>query len=81
MTERTIRNWEAGRSQTPYAAFKLLRLMSGQEMIDPVWKGWTMVKGVLYSPANQGFKKTDMEYLWLVFRLAEQFRKEHKIGR
>jgi len=41
VTERTVRNWEAGRAKIPYAAFKLLTVLSGFALRDPARSGWT----------------------------------------
>lgn len=40
VTDRTWRNWESGRIQAPYAAFKLLRILTGYALPSDAWAGW-----------------------------------------
>lgn len=40
VTYRTWHNWESGRIQVPYAAFKLLRILTGYELPGDAWKGF-----------------------------------------
>lgn len=53
VTERTIRNWEEGRSKIPYAAFKLLRCYSGFELPHPSWEGFSFHQDTLWSPERR----------------------------
>lgn len=40
VTYRTWHNWESGRVQVPYAAFKLLRILTGYELPGEAWRGF-----------------------------------------
>lgn len=73
VTPRTVWHWEGGDRRVPYAAFKLLRILKGYELPHPDWSGWTLHRGTLYTPAGQGFRADDLQWLSLVFRRAEAF--------
>jgi len=49
VTYRTWHNWESGRVQVPYAAFKLLRILTGYELPGEAWRGFWHGKFVLTS--------------------------------
>ena len=52
VTERTLHNWESGRTDVPYTAYRLLRLLNRMELPGPSWDGWCFVGGVLYTPGS-----------------------------
>src|SRR3546814_19751205 len=54
VTARTLHNWESGASRVPYAAYKLLRLLSGGALPGAAWKGWRLHGDTLYSPGIGG---------------------------
>lgn len=76
VSDRTVRNWEAGRVGVPYSAFKLMRVIRGKELPDPSWAGWRVGNGRLWSPAGQHFDRSGLEYLWLVFQGYRAWRKD-----
>ena len=76
VTCRTVRNWERGRTACPYAAFKLMRVMTGWELPDEAWRGWCVRGGVLWSPTGRGFDPGTMGYLSLVFSMARHWLRD-----
>src|SRR5665647_3199694 len=44
---RTLHNWETGHHEIPYSAYKLLRLLTYQELPGKAWAGWHMHSGKL----------------------------------
>lgn len=74
VTGRTVRNWEAGRTRIPYAAYKLLKVLNGYALPGDAWEGWSLARGALWSPAGHRFLPGELAWLSLVFRQAEAFR-------
>ena len=75
VSERTIRNWEAGRVGIPYAAFKLLRILRGYELPGQAWKGFRLKGDTLWSPEGKGFKASDHTWWSLTVGMAHEFRR------
>lgn len=50
VTQRTLHNWESGKHDIPFAAYKLLRLMNRMELPGRSWAGWCFLGGTLVSP-------------------------------
>ena len=73
VSERTIHNWETGHHQVPYSAYKLVRLMTHQELPHSSWAGWHITAGTLYSPEGHGFKPQDSSWWSLLCRKAAMF--------
>jgi len=73
VTERTLRNWESGKHEIPFSAYKLLRLMTGMEMPGPTWNGWSFHSGKLWSPEGHGFDGHDCSDWHLLVRQAKFF--------
>jgi len=78
VTYRTAHNWESGRVQVPYAAFKLLHILTGYELPSDAWKGWKFSGEALWSPEGKKFTATDLNYLSLTFAIARQWRLERE---
>ena len=74
VTERTVRNWEAGRAMVPYAAFKLMRILRGYELPGHHWKGYRLKGDTLWSPEGLPFKASDATWWSLTCLMARQFR-------
>lgn len=70
VTERTVRNWEAGRSRIPYSAFRLMKISAGFELPDPAWRDWQFRGDTLYSPDNKPFPVYDLNALSITFAKA-----------
>jgi DNA-binding transcriptional regulator YiaG len=47
VTPRTLHNWNSGRYDIPYAAFKLLRVLMRYELPHDDWAGWHFSGGKL----------------------------------
>lgn len=78
VTHRTMNNWESGRVQVPYAAFKLLHILTGYELPSDAWRGWKFSGEVLWSPEGKKFTAVDLNYLSLTFAMAKQWRLERE---
>ncbi|MDZ4099488.1 MAG: VC1465 family Xer recombination activation factor [Methylophilaceae bacterium] len=63
VTERTIRNWENGTSDIPYAAFRVVRLAGGYVLAGKGWEGWTFSHGKLWTPENRSFEPHELRYV------------------
>lgn len=64
VTERTVHNWETGRTRIPYSAFKLMRILRGFELPGDAWRGWFLNwNEVLVSP--EGYRFRPEEFSWL----------------
>lgn len=70
---RTLHNWETGHHEIPYSAYKLLRLLTHQELPGTAWAGWHISAGLLWSPEGHGFKPFDSIWWSLLCRRAAQF--------
>lgn len=75
---RTVRYWEAGERRIPYAAFRLLRIATGQRMPWPGWQDFRVSGLHLISPEGHRFAAGDLSYLSLTFRQAEGFRSAYE---
>ncbi len=74
VTERTIRLWESGQSAIPYAAYKLLRILTGYELPGAEWQGWSISGGKLWSPESRSFDPAYLSYMWLTFVMARRWQ-------
>lgn len=74
VSERTLHNWESGRARVPYAAYKLLRVMRGHQLLHPAWKGFSVRGDTLWTPEGRSFKPSHMTWWSLTCRMADQFR-------
>lgn len=70
VTPRTLHNWNAGRSDIPYAAFKLLRVLLHYELPSPAWEGWHFSGGVLYTPEDRPITAHESSWWSLLVRRA-----------
>lgn len=78
---RTIKNWESGRSQIPYSAFKLLRILGRHELPGDQWQDWLMQGGAIYSPGGRRFEMHDLLYLANYLAMARFWVKERELAR
>ena len=78
VTERTIRNWEEGRSKIPYAAFKLLRCYSGFELPHPSWEGFSFYKDTFWSPDQRSYKADDLGQLDVILAKARYWSQDYE---
>ena len=73
VTERTLHNWESGKHDIPYAAYRLLRLLNRMELPGDSWAGWCFYGGRLWSPEGRSFVGTDSAWWSLLVRRAACF--------
>lgn len=76
--EKTIRNWEGGKSPIPYAAFRVMHLAGGYSLMDEGWEGWAIWQGKLYSPSGRGFEPYELNYLANYMQMARYFIESHR---
>jgi len=76
--ERTIKNWEGGKSPIPYAAFRVMRLAGGYKLLDEGWEGWAIWQGKLYSPSGRSFEPYELNYLANYLQMARLFIASHR---
>lgn len=70
VTQRTLHNWESGKHDIPYAAYKLLRLLNRMELPGQAWQGWCFVGGKLISPEGRLFEGKDSNWWGLLLMRA-----------
>lgn len=73
VTERTLHNWQSGKHDIPFAAYKLLRLLNRMDLPGPSWAGWCFHGGKLWSPEGHSFTGTDSSWWSLLIRQARLF--------
>lgn len=76
VTERTVRHWESGEAAIPYAAYKLLRILTGYDLPGPAWAGWSIRGDTLWSPSGRGFTAAHLGYMWLTFAMARNWQEQ-----
>lgn len=74
VTARTVAHWETGKTAIPYAAYKLLRILTGYELPGETWRGWSIREDKLWSPEGRGYSAGFLGYNWLVYAMAERWR-------
>lgn len=70
VTERCLRNWEAGRHAIPYAAYRLLRIHCGMALPGSAWRGWSISRGKLCTPEGHELDPRDAAWWSLLVRRA-----------
>ena len=78
VTERTIRNWENGTSAIPYAAFRVVRLAGGHQLVGKEWDGWMLWNGKLWTPENRGFEPHELRYVANYLWMAREWLRERQ---
>ncbi|WP_162299559.1 VC1465 family Xer recombination activation factor [Pseudomethylobacillus aquaticus] len=76
VTERTVRLWEQGRHPVPYAAFKLLRILTGYALPGDAWAGWQLHGEHLTSPGGRTFTAKELGWMWLTFAMARNWQEQ-----
>lgn len=74
VTERTLHNWETGKNDIPFTAYKLLRLLNRMELPGSSWAGWCFLGGTLYTPEGYPLTGGDGSWWSLLVRQAVMFR-------
>lgn len=78
VTERTLHNWQSGKHDIPFAAYKLLRLLNRMELPGESWAGWCFHGGKLWTPEGHSFVGTDGSWWSLLVRRSEAFGKQFR---
>jgi len=78
VSQKTVKNWETGKTQIPYSAFKLLKVLTNYDMPDARWEGWCLRDGALWSPANRRFEPHELVYIANMFAMARFWLSERK---
>ncbi|PJI97559.1 uncharacterized protein DUF3653 [Acidovorax sp. 69] len=73
VTERTLHNWESGKHDIPFAAYKLLRLLNRMELPGDSWDGWCFHGGKLWTPEGRQLTGKDGSWWSLLVRQAAMF--------
>ncbi|MBX9613093.1 MAG: phage protein [Burkholderiales bacterium] len=73
VSPRTLHNWNAGKYDIPYAAYKLLRVLLHYELPDPAWKGWHFAQGRLWTPEGHSIAAHESSWWSLMVRMARQY--------
>lgn len=73
VTERTLHNWDSGKHDIPYSAYRLLRLLNRMELPGESWSGWCFHSGKLWTPEGRSFVGTDGSWWSLLVRRAACF--------
>lgn len=74
VTPRTVRYWISGKVLVPYAAYRLLRILTGAELPANGWDGWHMHSGKLWTPEGHGFIPSDSSWWGLMVRQARTWK-------
>src|SRR5512140_1033776 len=67
VSPRTILNWEKGRAAIPYAAFKLLRILTGGELPGAEWRGFWLKGSKLWTPEGKAYDAAELAYISNIF--------------
>lgn len=78
VSERTVRNWEAGRVGVPYSAFKLMRILSGYALPGEAWAGWCLRGDTLWSPEQRPFRSHELSWWGLTVAMARAWRQQYQ---
>jgi DNA-binding transcriptional regulator YiaG len=73
VTPRTLHNWNSGRYDIPYAAFKLLRVLMRYELPHDDWAGWHFSGGKLWTPEGYSIAPHESSWWSLLVRRAQMF--------
>ena len=79
VTQRTLHNWESGKHDIPYAAYKLLRLLNRMELPGLAWQGWCFYGNKLISPEGRSFEGKDSNWWCLLVlraRMCSEFQEK-----
>lgn len=74
VSERSVRNWEAGRSQVPYCAFRLMCIEAGYHLPGEYWRGFLLRGDTIWSPEGKAFTAQDLAWWQLTCELARDRR-------
>jgi DNA-binding transcriptional regulator YiaG len=75
VSERTIRNWEAGAVRIPYAAYRLLRVLRNGKVLGPDWRGFRVWHDTLVTPEGHRFHFSELAWWSLLVRQAREYQR------
>jgi len=75
---RSVQYWERGLVHMPYAAFRLLRILTGYELPGKEWKNWMLLRNKLISPEGKTFTPGDLYPLNWTIDKARLWDKEYR---
>jgi DNA-binding transcriptional regulator YiaG len=73
VSERTVRNWEAGRAAVPYSAFKLIKVLGRYDLPGAAWDGWRLNGDTLWSPERKPFRPHELAWWGLTCAMARSW--------
>ena len=79
VSTRTVHNWESGKHDIPYSAYRLLRLLNRMELPGQSWQGWCFYGNKLISPEGRSFEGKDSNwwsFLVLRARMCSEFQEK-----
>jgi Phage protein len=68
-----LHNWNSGRYDIPFAAFKLLRVLLRYEIPHDDWQGWHFSGGKLWTPEGYSIAAHESAWWSLLIRRAQMF--------
>ena len=71
VSERTLHNWESGKHDIPYTAYRLIRLHRGYELPGKAWEGWRFTDCKLFTPEGYGMNPRTANWWSMLVRRAE----------
>lgn len=78
VTPKTVENWELGKVNIPYSAFKLLKILTNYELPGNEWEGWSIRGNALYSPTGRSYRSHELYYIGNMFQMARIWIAERK---
>ena len=77
VSARTVHNWESGKHDIPYSAYRLMRLLNFMELPGKAWQGWCFAGGKLISPECRSFEGRDSSWWGLLILRARLTDRKH----
>lgn len=76
---RTVRYWDAGRHQVPWAVVRLLRFVRLGDLgaLEPAWAGFVLNRRGLFSPDGRCFPVDALRCWWQVVEQARFWREDY----
>lgn len=74
VSERSVRNWEAGRATIPHCAFRLMCIEAGYHLPGEHWRGFILRGDTIWSPEGKAFSAHDLAWWQLTCELARERR-------
>lgn len=68
VSDRTLHNWESGKHDIPYAAYRLLRIHCGYALPGSAWRDWQFLGDALITPEGNVLKPKDAAW-WSLLTL------------